>query len=368
MDGHDEAALPAPIRLCDVTVASAEVPRDARYMCDRTEDRANELERRNRRFIAALAQADPTFDPTTQTLMASQTSVMAVGRVVCDAEAATARLNDSSVLLEGCIDPCQGVRVRLDLRHLPSFSLFPGQILAVEGSNPSGYCLVAKRIVAALPYQPIAAAGPFTTIDSWSFDPLKDLIRFALQRPPDVLLLMGPFIDREHPDARDGCVDQTYEALFQQHIRTQVEDYCERAGGSCKVLLLPSLRDAHHTMIFPQPPFDSSDFEDPRKQVLMLGNPSAVILDNQIGIACSSTDILRHLSKEEIARVAPGDNATSDRISRLAAHVIGQRSFYPLFPPPPATCLDLSCCPQALDLPFAPHRLFLPSDLVPFVK
>ncbi|CAI7908078.1 unnamed protein product, partial [Closterium sp. NIES-54] len=214
----------------------------------------------------------------------------------------------------------------------------------------------------------IAAAGPFTSIDSWSFEPLKDLIRFALQRPPDVLLLIGPFIDREHPDARDGCVEQTYEALFQQHIRAQVEDYCERAGGTSKVLLLPSLRDAHHTMIFPQPPFDSSDFEDPRKQVLMLGNPSAFTLDSQIGIACSSTDILRHLSKEEIARVAPGDSATSDRMSRLAAHVIGQRSFYPLFPPPPTTCLDLSCCPQALDLLFAPHLLFLPSDLVPFVK
>ncbi|CAI7729254.1 unnamed protein product [Closterium sp. NIES-53] len=100
-DGHDEADLAAPIRLCDVTVASAEVPRNARYMCDRTEDRANELERRNQRFIAALARADPTFDPAKQTLMASQTSVMAVGRVVCDAEAASARLNDSSVLLEG---------------------------------------------------------------------------------------------------------------------------------------------------------------------------------------------------------------------------------------------------------------------------
>ncbi|CAI7814152.1 unnamed protein product, partial [Closterium sp. NIES-53] len=62
---------------------------------------ANELERRNQRFIAALARADPTFDPAKQTLMASQTSVMAVGRVVCDAEAASARLNDSSVLLEG---------------------------------------------------------------------------------------------------------------------------------------------------------------------------------------------------------------------------------------------------------------------------
>ncbi|CAI5461282.1 unnamed protein product, partial [Closterium sp. Yama58-4] len=60
-----------------------------------------------------------------------------------------------------------------------------------------------------------------------------------------------------------------------------MEEYCERAGGSCKVLMLPSLRDAHHTMIFPQPPFDSSDFEDPRKQVLTLGNPSAFTLDNQ---------------------------------------------------------------------------------------
>jgi hypothetical protein len=34
-------------------------------------------------------------------------------------------MNDSSVLLEG--GP-QGARVKLDLQHIPAFTLFPGQV------------------------------------------------------------------------------------------------------------------------------------------------------------------------------------------------------------------------------------------------
>ena len=53
---------------------------------------------------------------------------------------------------------------------------------------------------------------------------------------------------------------------------------------------------------------------------------------------------------------------------RLASHLIAQRSFFPLFPPPLGACLDLTVAPRALDLPVLPHLLLLPSDLVPFAK
>jgi hypothetical protein len=59
-----------------------------------------------------------------------QTPVVYVGRVVVDGEG---KINHSSVLLEG---NCQGdnasvvptARVLLDLRDVPGFSLFPGQV------------------------------------------------------------------------------------------------------------------------------------------------------------------------------------------------------------------------------------------------
>lgn len=32
----------------------------------------------------------------------------------------------------------------------------------------------------------------------------------------------------------------------------QVEEYCEEMGDGCRVVLVPSHRDAHHDLIFPQ--------------------------------------------------------------------------------------------------------------------
>ena len=48
------------------------------------------------------------------------------------------KMNASSVVLEGSLDVSYGKRVSVDLRALDKYALFPGQIVAFEGTNPSG--------------------------------------------------------------------------------------------------------------------------------------------------------------------------------------------------------------------------------------
>lgn len=59
--------------------------------------------------------------------------------------------------------------MRLNLSKLASYRILPGQIVAVEGVNPSGMELVASRLVAsALPsvLRPVAAVGSQPTAET----------------------------------------------------------------------------------------------------------------------------------------------------------------------------------------------------------
>ncbi|CAN0562753.1 unnamed protein product, partial [Laminaria digitata] len=122
-----------------------------------------------------------------------------------------------------------GQRVHLDLRELQSFALFPGQAVAVQGVNGSGGRMVARGVIDGVP-RPLpssapselvrvqhgaelgggralsifAAAGPFTTSDSLVYEPLNDLLGAVRAARPDVVVLMGPFVDAEHPKVRGG--------------------------------------------------------------------------------------------------------------------------------------------------------------------
>lgn len=43
----------------------------------------------------------------------------------------------------------------------------------------------------------------------------------------------------------------------------------------------------------------------------------------QVSVGCCTVDVLRHLSSEEMARSLPG--VSSDRMTRIASHIIAQR-------------------------------------------
>ncbi|KAL6953002.1 hypothetical protein U1Q18_040915 [Sarracenia purpurea var. burkii] len=67
--------------------------------------------------------------------------------ICCDED----RLKEKPVLLQSSVEQSGGQRVRLDLQKLSQFSIFPGQVVGVEGHNPSGHYLIASKIVDYIP-------------------------------------------------------------------------------------------------------------------------------------------------------------------------------------------------------------------------
>ena len=131
-------------------------------------------------------------------------------------------MNATSVMLEGLRNDSNGTRIEVDLSFMKSqklsYSLFPGQIVAIEGMNCSGRKLVAQRICEGtlstqvpsntssvqelmqyhhtdtnqdgLPLKIFTASGPFTCSDNLEYQPLLDLLRKIMEKKPDVVILL----------------------------------------------------------------------------------------------------------------------------------------------------------------------------------
>ncbi|OWM89734.1 hypothetical protein CDL15_Pgr024482 [Punica granatum] len=378
---------------CSMVVHGTKPEPNCRFMYDRTEDRFRALESRIRRhtsaFVASGVHKD-LMDPT----VASQKSIFAVGMICCDGEG---HLNDKSILLQSSAECSGGQRVRLDLQRLSQFSIFPGQVVGIEGNNPSGHCLIASKIIDSIPVSVpadvslrpvkrqalnqgtqltdpsssdeelsvIIAAGPFTTTDNLFFEPLTELLAYASRKTPQLLILLGPFVDSEHPEIRRGATDRSFDEIFHVEIMRKLRDYVDYLGDAARVVLVPSIRDANHDFVFPQPGFDipSSNLNN---QITNLTNPG-IFEANQVKVGCCTVDILKQLSGEEMSR-NPSNGIPSDRMSRLAYHILSQRSFYPLYPPAEDVPLDFSLAPDTLHFSLIPDILVLPSDMKYFVK
>ncbi|KAI3981828.1 hypothetical protein MKX01_027813 [Papaver californicum] len=383
-----------PIEKCFLEIQGSNPEPGCRFMYDSIDNKFNSIENsiiKHASAIGATRLYEEPVDPT----VASNKSVFSVGMVCCDGEG---RLNEKSILLQGSVEHCGGQRVRLDLQNLSHYSLFPGQVLGIEGNNPSGHCLIASKVVDSIPlpvlpdidlppakkqaidqqFQPnspsnplteelsmVIAAGPFSTTDNLLFEPLTELLAYASRKQPQLLVLLGPFVDSEHPEIKKGTVDRSYEEIFNVEIVRRLQDHAEYMGTSARVVLVPSIRDASHDFVFPQPALDLH-LSNLKHQISSLPNP-ARFSANKLKVGCCSVDVLKQLSGEEISRI-PADSSSRDRMGRLATHLLNQRSFYPLYPPSEDVPLDLSLAPEALQIPVIPDILILPSDLASFVK
>nr|CAG4647137.1 EOG090X07VJ [Megafenestra aurita]SVE92449.1 EOG090X07VJ [Megafenestra aurita] len=291
-----------------------------------------------------------------------------VGRICCDATSGS-RLNTASLLLEGSLHTSSGKSVSLDVSHLKEFSFFPGQVVAVEGSNPTGRKIAVKAITTPPivpvfktdvslqgPLNVIVACGPFTPSDDLEFAPLVELIQQINSIRPHMAIIMGPFVDVRNKKIETGELDLTYQEQFDMVLK----ELQTKILNSIQVCIVPSWRDVHHRTVYPTPPFQQ---ENKLSHFHFLSDPCILNVDG-VFIALTSTDILFHLSKEEIAAAPPG----SDRLGRLVSHLFSQQSFYPLFPPAEEMSIDLEHADDFSKLPFTPHLLLVPSDLRHFIK
>ncbi|KAL3649861.1 hypothetical protein CASFOL_006264 [Castilleja foliolosa] len=389
-EDDDIIKRPQPIQKCSLQINKSQPEPGCRFMYDRIEDKFNFLEncikKRTTAYVSSGRYEEPV-DPS----VASQKSIFAVGMICCEEEG---RLKEKPVLLQSSVEHSGGQRVRLDLQNLNNFSIFPGQVVAIQGHNPSGHCLVASKIIDHVPFSVstsqypskrqaldndrqltnssqattelslIVAAGPFTTSDNLLFEPLTELLAYARRKQPQLLVLLGPFVDSDHPELRKGIIDQTFDEIFRLGIIAKLQDYVEYMGSTANVILMPSIRDANHDFVFPQPAFEirPTDFSN---QIHSISNPG-MFCANQVNVACCTVDILKHLSAEEICRNPPG--GSKQRLTNLAKHILNQHSFYPLYPPAEDVPLDFSLANKALQFSSIPDILILPSDLTHFVK
>uniref|UniRef100_A0A8C2FPU0 DNA polymerase alpha subunit B n=1 Tax=Cyprinus carpio TaxID=7962 RepID=A0A8C2FPU0_CYPCA len=291
-----------------------------------------------------------------------QDSITVLGQVCCDSNG---KLNAQSVLLEAGQE--QGGRlVPVNLSELKEFSLFPGQVVVMEGMNPSGEKFVATKLyevslaIVSEPVMVMMACGPYTPSESLTYDPLIDLITIINKDRPDVCILFGPFVDSKHEQIEKNQVTETFENIFKRCVDSIVEG---TKGSGCRLVFVPSQRDVHHHYIYPQPPFSLTNLsKDDSARVTLAPDPCTLLIGN-VTFGLTSTDIVFHMGAEEIS-----SGTGTERFSRIMKHMLTQRSYYPLHPPAEEVNMDYDKFQQFSQMNLTPDILIVPSELRYFIK
>lgn len=132
---------------------------------------------------------------------------MAVGRICLDPPTTTARPTSTSLVLETSRRLGAGSRIPLNLTSVPSFSLFPGQVIGVRGVNASGDYFAVKEILLPqrLPcpdvesgevlrrgVRMVVASGPWGT-ENGGWEGFEEICRISREESVDVLIIVSPF-------------------------------------------------------------------------------------------------------------------------------------------------------------------------------
>jgi len=300
----------------------------------------------------------------------STSEIVAVGRIASDT--AEGKLNAASVVLETSRRTGAGLRAPLKLDKISSYDFFPGKIVALRGHNASGEYFDVSEIL-KLPLPPAAASsiadldaiqaklaannattaplnilissGPYTSDSNLLFEPLHALCNTAVSSSADAVILIGPFLDIEHPLLVSGDIPPSIlSTLDSPDTATPIDLFraciaaplttLSLALPTCTIILVPSVRDllAHH-ISWPQDRLGNRKALGLPKQVAMVTNPVTIAL-NEVVVAITAQDVLYELRREECtAGQLTLPVAERDMLARLSRQLVEQRHFFPLFPP-----------------------------------
>jgi len=289
----------------------------------------------------------------------AQSEVVLSGRIVC--EGLEGRLNEKSMLLEGSVASSRGARVRLDAAECERVAAFPGQVVSVLGrSGMTGTTFHARDFLSGLVREPasvpsddtslhlMVVAGPYSLRDSLDFSPLEQALRHAAREKPQVLIVMGPFLDANNQKVCSGettlASDEdaeinSYEELYTRHILPLLHKYLQPLRrASTEVLVMPSLDEVLCFHPLPQPPLDASlgpGLESEHLAALrklgvrFLPNPAHLRI-NGVAVVVTSADALTPILREIVLR------PEGRKIEEALRLLLQQRSLFPVAPREPA--------------------------------
>ncbi|KAG8821441.1 DNA-directed DNA polymerase alpha subunit pol12 [Serendipita sp. 400] len=315
-------------------------------MHERLTERSTVLDDRLDEF-AELVRVHYNLEDIGDPASTSDEELVVVGRICCEED--STKLNESSVMLETSRLMGAGMRVLLKFNpsvttngESPVLPLYPGAIVALKGINETGEWFQVSQIL-SIPLLPnniscssqerpvsmAIAAGPFTIDSNLNYAEFKHFLGQIGSNTPSWVLLLGPFVDVNHPSIKSGDVDYSPLELFRYRILEPLRTFLDE-HPTTTALVIPSVRDliSHHA-VFPQAPLPLTQ----TNRILFLPNPCTFSIDH-VKFAASSTDIFFSLQRSTLRKkvVPTGKTATFDGMGTLGACILEQRSFYPLFP------------------------------------
>lgn len=233
----------------------------------------------------------------------SQQTVHCIGRVSAESDS---KLTPNSTVLIGT-DSDTVRRVSVNFSKCPSYAVFPGQTVYMTGLNPNGTMLYADHVHAErdlggskfpsvdASLDVVIAAGPFSDQDNLKYAGLEKLLTFCQNNNPDLLILMGPFVDEAN--SQMDVLNEGYDVFFEKMV-ANIMNRLKECSVQTKVMMITSQNDLNSSGSFPTHPLMISGNYSNLK---FLPDPCQFSIDG-ITFGFTATDVLAHLNDTELVQ------------------------------------------------------------------